>query len=333
MAQHYGRNTYVSWDGDAILDLINFSGINATTDTIEHTAYGKTVKEFFPGYRDYGSLVLTLGTSNSMDLYRIRQSYKNHVVSTVNVVTPAGIQYGFRAFVTALGHTMDKMGMYTITLTLKITGEPTTMIYDEYVILPRTNTTLYRGCAYGLYLTPGGDTLDPTGGEGAIWLMSGAKTSGTGISGNTLTISSEETAGSIKVTAWIRSADDPTTQKSYGPVSYTISAPPVMVVTIVELAGSELEITKGAAKDWANYSVNTYPIGSSKTEVIWSLVDATNAPVDGTYATVDNGMIKFTTQFGNKYPPGPKKYVFSVIAKAGDSAIDTKTFAVTVKNA
>lgn len=330
---HYGRNTYITWNGDAILDVLQFSGVNATTDAIENTPYGKDVREYYPGYKDYGSVSITVSTVETMDVYRIRKSYIDHTISTLTIVTPAGMQYDFRGFVTSLVHTMDKAGLYTITITIKISGKPLTKLYTSYKILPRANATLYRGCAYGLFLTPTTDNTVPVGGEGVKWVVTGAQSAETGITDNTLMIASGETAGSLQVVAYIQSSDDPSTTTTSGPVTYTISPPPITAIAITELDGSSHSVSAAtlAAGDvaWDGYDATVYPNGARKEAVTWTLTAKNNTQVALQDATINLGTITFHARFATTYPAGAS-YQFWVTAQSNTGGYDRKLLTVTV---
>ena len=268
--QNYGRSTYIAW-AEKTFDLleIDSGGLTATTDTIEVTRYGESVRRYIPGYTDYGSIAVTVSTERTPDVYDLRLAFTDRIIGTLSVVTPIGLQLSYEGFITSFSDYFDKNGLYTIKLVFKLITAPVHKTYADYVILPLNTTPLYRGCSYGLFLSPRGG--NDTGGGSCTWAIISPRSSEfTEIVGNTLTIGSNEEKANITVQASLKpeqAISDVFTS------TYDIVAP---TVTSIQISGDDrLEFVKpGEGEDPYNisktYTASVYPTGADQ-RVIWTI--------------------------------------------------------------
>ncbi len=285
---NFGRSTYIAW-GEMTLDLIDINSTpSAHTDAIDTTRYGTVNHEYEPGYTDYGGISVTIGTDRTTDITALLRAHEDHTKGTLSIVTPVGRQMSYSAFITDLGHVLDKNGLYTLQVTFKFSGAPTYTEYTNYHILPLTGTRMYKGCSYGLFLS-GNDT--DFGGGAVHWdITTAGIATGTRISGNTLIIAANETKTPIEISAHFRPI-----MELANPVtaSYNIVAPPISTITLTGADTITFESTSQAPKT-EMYTTNTYPIGAEKVLSCKITHDGTDVDVDKGIKITNAGVLTIT---------------------------------------
>lgn len=296
MTQH-GRATYISW-GPQVLEVleIDSGGLAATTETIDHTKYGTSYREFAPGYTDPGSLTVTVTTDNDAVNSQLRTMWELQTVAPLSVVLPTGLQLTANAFITQFIDSIVKTGLYTLKITFKLSGKPGREAYSLYQIVPPTNTTLYRGASYSLHLSGSGGT-DPAGGN-AVFGFSGSH-DGSTITGNLLTIDKTATEGTITVTATVTS-DPPTPSPTIAPVTYNIVAPRPSTLSIA--GRSYISQKQEDGTKTYQYSAVVYPTGAVSTATwkayIYKDTRWVEADDDTDHISMNNGTGELTVKAG-----------------------------------
>lgn len=291
---NHGRSTYVSWSNTNVLELLEFSGFSATTDSNEITPYGSAYRQYAPGMIDYGSISMTVSTDQINEVVRLRRAYTDRLTSKLSIVTPLGFRYTFDGFMTNFTHVLDRNSVYTIQITVKLTGKPDVDLFSPFTIIPLHDSTILRGGSYGLFLSPSGSGGN-SGGEGALWsikpLASGSYDPQTKIAGNTLVISPTEAKTSITVQArWISEGGLPSTPVE---AQYTIAKPMASAVAITNFKQT-MEINDNATDNvTATFNATVYPSGAD-TAVEWKIADAestTPVPTDALTIEKTTGLV------------------------------------------
>lgn len=334
MTQNYGRATYISWVDGTTLDVLDCSGIAATTDSLERTPYGHVYRRYVPGLSDYGSITLTVCTDTADVVNRIRRSYTDRTISALSIVAPNGYQYTFDGFLTALTHVFDKNGLYTFQITIKITGYPNVTMFPDFTVVPQSGTNLVRGGTFGLFLVAGVGS-ETTGGEAAEWGITGDHATKTKIVGNTLTIDPTET-NPITVTAKLVKPDG-----SYAPtITATYPVIPAIAQAIaITKVPVDLKIATDATEDVTGVvESKIYPLGAPQ-ETTYSLYDENgNTPNTNAISiavatiTVKKGVTGFKKYY--PLPAGTTAYTYRFMVRAhptsNPSIIDEDEFRVEI---
>lgn len=309
---YYGRATFIGW-GNTTLDLIDIDsgGIVATTEVIDNTRYGDNIRQSMPGYTDPGSVSITVSTDRHADVATLRRNFWNHVVNAVLVVLPNGLQLAYNGFISSFMESLDKHGLYTLKLTIKLSGKPTEQAYTNYTIVPHNDTDMYRGSSYGLFLVGGSATETVVGGEGAVWeITTAGVNAGTQIVGNTLIIHPDEIQPKIVVQATFFPNETPSVVTSTA--TYHIKKP---APSTVEVNGPDnIDVKIGTATS-ATYKHAVYPSGADD-GVTWTITKPDGNPQTGLSIT-NNGTVNVATSYN---PGDPGTYEYIVTAKSTNFA-------------
>lgn len=313
---YFGRATFVAW-GSTTLDLIDLDdgGITATTEVVDNTRYGDNVRQSLPGYTDPGYVSLTVSTDRHADVTTLRRNFWDHVTNAFDVVLPNGLQLGYIGFISSFKESLDKHGLYTIKLIIKLSGKPTEQPYESYTIVPTNGSNMYRGSSYGLFLVGGSATETVVGGEGAEWGITTEGThAGTMIVGNTLMISPDEAKNEIAVQATIYPNDEAVVLGTTATYHIKHPAPTTLVIN----GDSNINVTIGTRKT-QQYNIAAYPSGASAAAT-WTITDDRGRAVAG--LSIADGLVTAAENY-NPGDPGTYHYVITATS-ASVSSLKTK---------
>lgn len=317
---NFGRATFVAWGGTT-LDLIDIDsgGITATTDPIESTRYADSVRQFLPGYTDPGSISITVSTDNAADAANLRRNFADHVVGDFAVVLPTGLQLNYTGYIASFTHFLDKHGLYTYKLTIKLSGMPNETPYPQFTIIPVSGSSMYRGSSYGLFLIPGAASTATVGGEGAVWQLVGDHHAHTEIVGNTLIIAPDEAQNQITVKATIY-PDESASQAATA--VYTITSPAPASIQITGAETLHFNRHEGGEDVESTYTAAVYPAGASQ-GVKWTLTKVNGAVAENGISIGNlTGILSIDHDtYAAVIGVGTKQYVIHVTNRYGTATI------------
>lgn len=254
-----GRATYIGWGGMTLELLdIDSGGLTAVTEAIDRTKYGTSIREFSPGYTDPGSVSVTIITDSDVVASQLRVMHDLQTVAPLSIVLPTGLQLTANAFIISFGDSIEKMGLYTLKITFKLTGKVSRTTFAGYFIVPQSGTTLFRGCSYTLHLSGSESGGTDPAGANAIFALSGAH-DGVTIDNDLdlLIIDKAASATSVTVTATIQ--PEPPAPVTIGQVVYTIAKPALSAMSVI--GDQSIKQKQKKAKTY-QYTVSVYPVGA-----------------------------------------------------------------------
>lgn len=257
-----GRATYIGWGGMTLELLdIDSGGLTAVTEAIERTKYGTSIREFSPGYTDPGSVSVTIVTDDDVVTSQLRVMHDLQTVAPLSIVLPTGLQLTANAFIISFGDSIEKMGLYTLKITFKLTGKVSRTTFAGYFIVPPSGTTLFRGCSYTLHLSGSESGGTDPAGANAMFAISPA-TAGVTIDNDLdlLIIDKNTEATSVTVTATIQ--PEPPNPVTISQVVYTIAKPDLSAMSI---NGVQSIKQKKSTEKIYEYTVSVYPVGADST--------------------------------------------------------------------
>lgn len=288
-----GRATYIGWGGMTLELLdIDSGGLTAVTEAIDRTKYGTSIREFSPGYTDPGSVSVTIVTEDATVTSQLRVMHELQTVAPLSIVLPTGLQLTANAFIISFGDSVEKMGLYTLKVTFKLTGKVSRTTYVGYRIVPQTGTTLFRGCSYTLHLSGSGGT-DPAGAN-ATFAIDAEAHGGISIDNDLDLLIIDKTTELTSVTVSATIQPEPPALTSIEPVRYTIVKPDP---TAMSISGDQIiEHTQTELPKSHTYTISTYPVGADTTAK-WSLLiykgREWKAPEEADKVEIqDNGILK-----------------------------------------